>query len=335
MRQTNGTIIAALGRGGVLLAAVVLIGAGCNMKPRVPRTYMGRKVEVVAVNPADAVEVEAAKGLQAAATDYRQSLVVLQAYYESVGAIAKERWSRRELENLDGAQTWDYAGIGEGDRGPGRTLEGATEADLVEQVIAARNKWKTALADLQRHYQQSGSSFKLALVARARERFDPVREYSYFLSAEVPPPTLKPRAIIPAAEDIYQEALSLHQSGKLLPLVTSYNKQRRALQKFRRLIYKYPDSTRIAQSAYYIGEIYKEYFNENVRAVSWYERAWQWHPTIQLPARSQAAFVHDIRLAHYARALELYHQVIKHETFAPDRLRYAYQRIEELSAKRK
>ena len=32
---------------------------------------------------------------------------------------------------------------------------------------------------------------------------------------------------------------------------------------------------------------------------------------------------------------ELYHQVIKHETFAPDRVRYAYQRIEELGAKRK
>ena len=101
--------------------------------------------------------------------------------------------------------------------------------------------------------------------------------------------------------------------------------------KFRQLIDKYPASTKIAQSAYYIADIYKEYFDENLRALAWYERVWQWDKHITLPARSQAAFIYDFRLGRRGKAIALYQEVIKHEQFDRNRVRYAKQRIKELT----
>jgi len=294
-----------------------------------------RKITAVPVNPSDATEIARVKDLLGARAMYRRSLNVLHAYYVKRGAIDKDRWSDRELENLEKAQPWQFVGVDQPAPLPGQSLENVTEAALVEQVIADRENWKDAVDRLARHYAAGGMGFKQSAVENIRRRFDPIHEYDYFLNAEIPPDSLRPTEVIPAADALFADAVKLHERGKPLPGITSYPKQRRALLMFRELIHKYPTSTKVADSAYYTGEIYKEYFNENIRAVNWYRRAWQWNPNIQLPARSQAAFVYDIRLAHYAKALQLYHEVIKHEQYAPDRVRYAYQRIEELNAKRK
>ena len=116
-----------------------------------------------------------------------------------------------------------------------------------------------------------------------------------------------------------------------MAVTTSYPKQRQALLKFRELIDKYPTSNKLAQSAYYVGEIYKEYFNENVRAVHWYRRAWQLDPNIPVPARFQAATVYDLRLQDKEKAIECYRLAIKHEQFNSSNVRYSHQRIAELS----
>ena len=103
------------------------------------------------------------------------------------------------------------------------------------------------------------------------------------------------------------------------------------MAKFTKLIHDYPQSTKIALSAYYIADINKEYFRENTLAVYWYERAWTWDPHITEPARFQAATVYDIHLHDYAKAVECYRLSIKYD---PWRLRdpeYAAKRIEELT----
>ena len=337
MQQDKCTTIATLGRGGLLLAATMLLATGCNTPPAPPRAggYWPRNIQTVPVNPADAAEVAAVKRFQSATARYRQSLVVLHAYYVKVGSIDKDRWSNREMANLDAAQPWKFVGVEPPAFLPGQSIENVTEAALVEQVIADRVAWKATVTQLVEYYAAGGMGFKQSAAANILARYDPIKEYDYFLHAEIPPKSLRPTEVLGAANAMFEDALRLHRSGKPLPIITSYPKQRRALLMFRELIFKYPTSTRVADSAFYTGEIYKEYFNENVRAVSWYQRAWQWDPNIQLPARSQAAFVYDIRLANYAEALKLYHEVIKYEQYAPDRIRYAYQRIEELNAKRK
>ena len=137
--------------------------------------------------------------------------------------------------------------------------------------------------------------------------------------------------MISEADDLYSKGSQLYEEGKgwmRTFLSTNYNKQRSALAYFRELIRRYPSSDKIALSAFYVGEIYKEYFNEDVRAVHWYELAWAWDPHIQLPARFQAATVYDHRLKNPLKALTTYQLAVRHEQFDPSNVRYAQVRIE-------
>ena len=315
-----------------MLAAVgALVLSGCDVRPPVPKTADGRTVKSVVVNPSDPEEAAAVRNLLEAEGRYRQALKVLKAYYVQTGNFDKQRWSERELQNLDQAREFRFEGIGAVPPPPAQSLEGVSEAALVEQVVAARRSWQGKLGELADLYRRKGLNFKLALVSNIQRRFFPERTYAYFLEAEIPPASLRPKDVIPEADALFKRALKLHESGKPLPLITDYPKQRRALQLFLRLIREYPTSTKIAEAAFYIGEIYKEYFNENIRAVKWYERAWQWDPHILKPARFQAAVVYDLRLAQYGKALELYRQVIDREPFNQSNVDFARNRIEQLT----
>ena len=135
---------------------------------------------------------------------------------------------------------------------------------------------------------------------------------------------------------MYKKAMKLHEEGKgflRCGVTTNYGKQREALVLFLRLVDRHPRSTKIAMSAYYIAEIYKEYFNRDLRALAWYERAWQWNPNILKPVRFQAATVYDLRLGEKSKAVELYKQAIEHEKFNTANVTWARRRIRELTGK--
>ncbi len=315
----------------VLAAAFVVFAAGCDSPPAGPKTADGKAVETVAVNPSDAAEIAAVSDLQVATAAYKQALKVLHAYYVKTGTYHKQVWTEKELANLLGAQTFTFEGAGDPGTPPSESVVDINEAAAVEAVLAGRRNWQRCVEKLSRFYSQKGLNFKLALAKNIQARFDPIHTYAYFMHAEVPPADLEPTEVIPAADTLFAEAMKLHKRGKMLPGVTDYSKQRQALGKFRQLVEKYPSSTKIVQSAYYIGEIYKEYFKENLRALAWYERAWQWDKHIMLPARSQAAFIYDFRLGRKEKAIALYQEVIKHEQFDWNRVRYAKQRIKELA----
>jgi len=331
MRHANWTVWA-LECAGVLLASAALLAGGCDLRPAGPITASGEKIRSMAVNPADPAEAEVASNMRQAEAAYDHALNVLRAHYLKAGIYAKREWAQRELKNLQRARTWQIEGLDPLPQPGSGSIEQA-EALLAERVVDARQQWKEALGELDDYYAGREMNFKLAMVRTVQRRFDHVHEYAYFLHAEVPPPDLRPREFVQAANDLYDRALTLHHRGKPFPAITDYGKQRKALGLFLEMVHKYPTSTKIARSAYYIGEIYKEYFNENLRAVQWYERAWRWDSNIPLPARSQAAFVYDFRLHRRAKALDLYRQVIEREQFAPDRVRYSRQRIGELENK--
>ncbi|MDY7009262.1 MAG: hypothetical protein SVV80_00715 [Planctomycetota bacterium] len=317
-------------RKNLLVTALVVFVSGCDNPPAGPRTADGKAVETIAVNPSDAAESAAVSDLQSATAIYKQALKVLHAYYVKTGAYDKQIWAEKELANLLGAQTFTFEGAGAPVAPPSESVADINEAAAVEAVLAARRNWQQSLGKLADHYSQKGLNFKLALVKNIQSRFDPIYTYAYFMHAEVPPVDLKPAEVIQEADILFAEALKLHEQGKPLPGVTDYHKQRQSLLKFRQLVDQYPTSTKIAQSAYYIAEIYKEYFDENLRALAWYERAWQWDKHIILPARSQAAFIYDFRMGQRGKAISLYQEVIKYEGFDWNRVRYARQRIKEL-----
>ncbi|MHC4716779.1 MAG: tetratricopeptide repeat protein [Planctomycetota bacterium] len=316
----------------LLLAAAIL--GGCDLPTPPPVTADGRPVKYVTVDPIDLTEVTCVEALQTTEADYTQALGVLHTYYHTVGAFDKQLWAQSEIKNLAAARTWRYEGVTPPAAPAGESVEGAAEAALVEAVLAARRRWADALDSLARHYKATGRNFRLALIRNVQQRFDPVRTYSYYLHVEVPPANLRPTRFSQEAESLFEQALKIHKQGKPLPLLTDYSKQRRALGMFLELVRSYPDSTRIAESAYYIGDIYKEYFDEDIRAVQWYQRAWEWDPKVLKPARFQAAVVYDLRLAQPGKALPLYQQAIRHEQFNASNVQFATNRIKDLTGQR-
>jgi len=308
---------------------------GCNLPPSEPKTAGHKAPKALSVVAGNSAEREAVLAAEKARVEYRYRLVVLQNYYSRTGNLDKHRWTERELDNLATAQRFTWEGLADISEPAGESLQNADEHLLVEYVVSARKAWLKAVQDLVAYYRQTTpGSYKAERVANVLERFDPVRTYLYILDAEVPPADLKPVEVIPQADEMYEKAISLHEQGKGLLhtfLTTSYPKQRQALGILLRMVRLYPRSTKIALAAYHIGEIYKEYFNENLRAVAWYERAWQWDPNITKPARFQAATVHDLRLLNRAKAIELYRQVILHEQFNASNVQWSHNRIRDLT----
>ncbi|KPK79907.1 MAG: hypothetical protein AMJ81_12635 [Phycisphaerae bacterium SM23_33] len=334
MTISQKTVIAAIAGGWILAGMVLMLVAGCDAPPPPPRAANGKLIDTLAVNPWDPAEAAAASKFLAAEVQYKHALNVLSAYYVEIGAYDKQQWVGSEIKNLSQVRPWRLEGVPAPTEPAPQSVEDATEAALVEQALAARREWKDSLEALAEHYRKNSLGFKLAMVRNVQQRFDRVREYSYFLHAEIPPATLHPTEVIPAADELFAQALKTHKRGKLLPAITDYKKQRQALLTFLELVRKYPTSTKAALSAYYIGDIYKEYFNENIRAVQWYQRAWEWDPGIMQPARFQAAVVYDFRLAQYAKAVDLYGQAIQHEQFNQSNVNFARTRIEELTGRK-
>ncbi|MFW6155110.1 MAG: tetratricopeptide repeat protein [Planctomycetota bacterium] len=309
-----------------LLAMVLIAAAGCDVKPSPPKVD-GRPITSIILTAEG--EREAAQRLVDAQAEYRWRLAALAAYYQTNGALIKHRWAVREAKNLEQAHVLSFKDlqVNEPDRGP--AVGQADEATLVERVVAARKAYMDAIDELTLYYEGVGAPLKLAAVDTLRRRFDPVRTYMYFLDAEVPPADLKPLRITPEAEQMYDEALTLYKRGSVLGITVDYNKKRQALLRFLELIRQYPTSTKIAYSAFYVGEIYR-LFDEPTRAVMWYRRATQWDPTLDRPARFEAAKIAQFELRNYELALELYREVLQYETFDMGNVKEARGRIDDI-----
>jgi TolA-binding protein len=318
----------------LFVAALTYTLTGCSIPPQPPRTANYKLPTTLAVTPGDTAEVAAVTEAESARINYRYRLTVLHSYYMQTGNMDKAGWAQREMENLDHAQTFQWSGIPEITPPVGESLANADEHLLVEYVLGARTAYLSAMRNMLAFYRnKSGDTYKAQRISNVLDRFDPIFTYKYFLEAEMPPATNRPVQVIPAADKMYDQAVKLHKQGKgLVPLLgTSYPKEREALLLLLDLVNKYPQSTKAALAAFYIGEIYKEYFNENIRAVAWYKRAVQWDPNLTMPARFQAAVVADYRLYNKAEAIELYRQVIQHEQYNSSNVQWAHNRIRDLT----
>ncbi|MCJ7544644.1 MAG: hypothetical protein MUP47_08815 [Phycisphaerae bacterium] len=312
---------------------VCLLAVGCDAPPPAPRAADNKSLAVRQDNPE---EVRGALALETARVAYEHRLEALRSYYERVGNADKYQAAGNELKTLRQAQMFRYGDLPEIVPPERASLEGVDERLLVEYVVSARRAYLTAVDQLIALYERQGNVYRATFVKSIKERFDPIRIYMYFPTAEIPPQDLRPQDAIPEADAMFAEARKLFLEGKGLLhtfVTTSYRRERRALVLFMELIEKHPTSNKIALAAYYIGDIYKEYFNEDVRAVLWYERAWQWDPKITVPARFQAGTVYDLRLQNPEKAVECYAGAIAYEQFNQSNVRYATQRIVELTGK--
>ena len=316
---------------GLSLLVIVLL-VGCDARST-PRKYLIIPITSVAVGADDTLAIEHVIAFDDARIAYARQLKLLEQFYTHRGDVHRTNWADREYENLKDAQSFKWTNIQLSQPMAVDLPEGANESTLVEDLVNARRAYLQALAELEANYIANGLSDDIKAVRSIRERFDPIRTYYYMDAAEYPPLSLQPYHAIAEADQLFDDGLKLYEEGKgwmRTFLSTNYNKQRESLALFRAMIRRYPTSDKIAMAAFYVGEIYKEYFNENVRAVNWYRRAWTWDTHVDASARFQAATVFDHRLENKPKALELYQDVLEHERFNTSNVAYATGRIEVL-----
>ena len=315
-----------------LIGALVFVStAGCGMRPRPPMTRDRKTPDVLYINAKDDGEQAAATAMETARVKYKYRLEVLRSCLLEKGYLDEYNWAGTEIKNLQKATTFRWGNLPSGTPPQGEAFALTDAPSLVEDAIAARNAYLAAVEELARFYESKDPrSYKARRVRNTQARFFTEQTYSYFIEAEVPGPELRPAELIPEAEQLYKQAMKLHKWGQLGPGITNYRKQREALRLLLRLVREHPTSTKISLSAFYIATIYKEYFREYVLAVQWYERAWQWDPTVPEAARFEAAVVYDVALQDYTKAAELYRESLLNDPPRLGNADFAKRRIQEL-----
>jgi len=208
------------------------------------------------------------------------------------------------------------------------------EVDLVEAVATHRSLYHQHLEQLRDYYKSHGYAAKQGWADFELKGLKNVKAFRYLAEAEVPQSQLQPTESVSEADAMFQRAEELmKQGGHGVPIFYRQKLMIEAADVLRGLVERYPNSDKVDDAAYLLGEIHKEYLpGQELIAVKWYERAWTWNPQTPFPARFQAAVVYDYRLHDRDRALELYHAVAKDETGDRSNLRFAQRRINELTS---
>lgn len=206
-----------------------------------------------------------------------------------------------------------------------------SDLELVERLLAARRDYQLSLEQLRSHYLTVGDLERAHWAEDELIQFHRIAKQAFRLELDVPPPTLQAAYNIPEANELYRKAMTFKDRG----WGTDYiDNQRRAELLFQQLLTNYPQSDKIGDAAYQLGDIYEsKAYRQYQRAAQYFERCFQWSPTTHLDARLRAARLYDRQLNERAHAIELYRDITTHET-DPKHLQEAQKRLTELSAKK-
>lgn len=216
-------------------------------------------------------------------------------------------------------------------KGPADTKPG--EVELIEAVLKSRKDYWTALDKLRQHYVAANELERVKWVEDEIRQYHRMMKYSYRLDVkDVPPPTLQPKTNIPEANALFRRAIEF--KGRAVGEDVIDN-QRRAEILFQAILEKFPESDKIADAAYHLGDIYEGYRPRPQweRAAAYYERSFQWNKATATDARLRAARIYDRQLKMLDRAKDLYKSVLNHDT-NPARVEEAERRLNELSGRR-
>jgi tetratricopeptide (TPR) repeat protein len=212
-----------------------------------------------------------------------------------------------------------------------KTAEADTE--LAQKVIAARKEYQTALVALYEQYSKTGDKERMKWVEDELKGFHLTPKPAYRLDlVDVIPAGVEPRDNIKEANDLFR--LAMEYKGKGFGTDYLLN-QRRAEIVLHDIIQKYPKTDKISDVAYELGDLYESRaFRQYARAAAYFERACNWRKGSRTDARLRAARLYDKQLNERAKAIELYRDVVAHDT-DPDRMKEAEKRLAELTGSRR
>lgn len=208
----------------------------------------------------------------------------------------------------------------------------ATDIPLVERGLAARKEYENSLKALYEHYAKAGDKIRLQWAERELMAYHMIWKPSYNLDVkDVPPPTLEGRVNVKEANDLYRTAMEYKGKGFGDDYILN---MRRAELLLREVLEKYPNSDKIGDVAYQLGDLYESRaYKQHDRAAKYYERSTQWVKGSRTDARLRAATIYDRQLNERTKAIELYRGVVEHDT-DPERIKQAEKRLGELTGRK-
>lgn len=214
---------------------------------------------------------------------------------------------------------------------PPKASEVDTEA--VQRVIAARKEYQNALVALYEVYAKAGDKERLRWLEDELKGFHLTAKPAYRLDlADVLPPGTEPKENVKEANDLFRSAMGYKDKGFGTDLLLN---QRRAEITLHEIVQKYPKSDKLADVAYELGDLYEgKAFKQYARAAAYYERSSQWQKGTRTDARLRAARLYDKTLNDRQRAIEMYREVVAHDT-DPDRIKEAERRLADLTGNRR
>jgi TolA-binding protein len=210
---------------------------------------------------------------------------------------------------------------------PKAPAKGPSDIELVEKVLAARREYQITLETLRAHYISIGDLERAKWAEEELRQYHRIGKQAYRLDMDVPAPTLKAEKNIAEANELYRRAMVYKDKGWGNDYIDN---QRRAEILLQQLLTSYPESDKIDDAAYQLGDIYEsKAYRQPRRAAAYFERCFQWNNNTQFDARLRAARLYDKVLLDRSRARELYQDVLNTET-DPRWLEEARKRLSEL-----
>jgi hypothetical protein len=202
---------------------------------------------------------------------------------------------------------------------------------ICERLLAARKEYQLTLEALRKHYIAVGDLTRARWAEDELLQFHRMLKPAFRLELDVPPPTLKGTQNIPEANKIFRQAMSFKDKGWSSEYTDN---QRRAELLFQKLLTEHPQSNKISDAAYQLGDIYESRaFRQYHRAAMYFERCYEWNDKTQHDARIRAARLYERQLNDRGKAAAIYQLILSHET-DERRIEEARRRQQELSTRR-
>jgi hypothetical protein len=215
------------------------------------------------------------------------------------------------------------------DEGENLPPAAVSDVELVEKTNAARKEYEASLKKLWEHYQRAGDRLRAKWVEDELMGFHMLHKPSYNLDVQdVPPPTLEAKVNVREANDLFKAAMTYKGKGLGDDYILN---MRRSELLLREVLEKYPNSDKIGNVAYELGDLYESRaYRQYDRAAKYFERSFQWVKGSRTDARMRAAVLYDRQLNERTKAIELYRSVVEHDLDA-DRIKTAERRLAELT----
>ena len=205
------------------------------------------------------------------------------------------------------------------------------DLELVQKVINNRREYQKTLEQLRVHYYQAGDLERMRWAEEELRQYHRIPKHAFIIDLHVPPPNLNGHTNVTEANKLFTWAMQYKDKGFGVDYIDN---QRRAELLFQEILTKYPQSDKIADVAYMLGDVYEsKAYRMYYLSVEYYHRCYQWNPKTSHDARIRAARLYDKQLNNRTKALEVYREVTTHET-DPRRIDEAQKRIADLSARK-